>query len=71
MEIKEFLQQPEVQHLLKENNLKGIYEMLSKIGRMEITTFFLSNNINPLDYLTSIPHFMYYNVNVKNIVIPQ
>jgi hypothetical protein len=71
--IKEFFNQPEVQKAVLNQNLDKVYEfwrVYSSSSVSVLTSFFLFANINPLEYMTVITNYMYWNLPIKNIIIP-
>ena len=73
MDIKEFLQQPEIQNLLAEEDLDRVYEEYNKVNPLypyHLTKFFNKIKINPLNYMTQIPQEMYRTYPNKYITIP-
>lgn len=69
MAIKDFLQEPDIQQLLEAEDLDEIYKKFN-YKNLYLTNFFLENNINPLDYMTSIPVDMYSHLKIENIIVP-
>ena len=63
------------QQYLKDNDIKRFYQWLSQ-GRADenekghISTFFLENGINVLEYFTSVPNYMFYGADIESIDIP-
>ena len=70
MDIKQFLQKPEIQDLLAAEDLDTIYEKFDIENRRYLTRFFLDNNIEPLNYMSKIFNQMYYKLDITSISIP-
>lgn len=71
MQIEELLKQPEIQQLLEDDNLDEIYQKIGKGERPELTEFLeIEARIDPLNYLSRIPNYMYYELDVVDINIP-
>jgi hypothetical protein len=69
-----FLQDPEVRGHLAKRNLAEVYKMVYQWELPGLTDFFLKDlNIDPLNYLTTIPPYYYFSNNhtYDSIVIPK
>jgi hypothetical protein len=77
--IKDFFTKPEVEVAVKKHNFDLVYKLFQEklesihgpyYNISSLTSFFLSCNINPLDYLTKIPYNYAYGLGFKSIIIP-
>ena len=69
IDAKEFLSQPMIQEYLAVDDLNTVYKMYYYTAS-NLTSFFLKNNIQPLDYLDHVIYEMYYGLDVEEIIIP-
>ena len=72
-DIKEFLRREDIQQLLQEENLDEIYRLSayeSHYSASDLTTFFIDNKINFINYITRIYPFMFEFVDINVFEIP-
>ena len=73
--LKEFLNQEDIQEALASYNFKYIYEQLDKLSNQweyipKFTELMLSVGYNPLDYMDYVPDFFLYDSSIKEFTIP-
>ena len=64
----DYLKQPDVQELLNEENLTGVYNAYYYPSKL--TRFFIDNNIDPLPYMEGITSVMYHSLPIESIELP-
>lgn len=71
--IKSFLKLQSIQDELLDNNLEEVYRLWTRQGgdTKDLTTFFIMNNIDPLNYMSFVYEAMYKNLNCKNLDLSQ
>ena len=66
--VTDFLQKSDIQELLADEDLDGIYDqyMLPKV----LTKFFLDNGIDPLQYVTVVHQSMFMSLDIEKLDVP-
>lgn len=66
--VTDFLQKSEIQELLADEDLDGIYDkyMIPRV----LTKFFLDNAIDPLQYVNAIHQSMFMSLDIEKLDIP-
>ena len=67
-DLIEFLKRDNIQQLLYEERLEEVYK--EWYNDSILTKFFIENGINPLEYVNTVFPYMFKEVDLKHIVIP-
>ena len=74
MNIKDFLKQTDVQEALQQEDLRSVFDMFRKINGKNsltlLTEFFYEHNIDPLEYMYTIPNYMFSDLDITSLSIP-
>lgn len=73
MNIKQFLQQPSIQKLLQEGDLKSIYVEYNQLPYSSVSNlskFFINIGVDPLLYMHDIISFMFCGTPIESVTIP-
>lgn len=69
--LKMFLSLDEVKEAFEESNIQKIYTMYTKIigsDSLDMTKLFFNLGINPLTYLTDIPDYAFYKIDLNPLI---
>lgn len=74
MDVKEFLEQPEIKELIAQNDLEAVYDRYYPLdSRKDLSEYLVNLGINPLDYFEKlIPNSAFYACNsLRSLTIPE